>query len=191
MRRIAPFVIPCKNDKYVSNEQGIGETYLASKWWRWYFSLLFLLDLVASHISYMVFIVLVNGFIFIGCVSNVKEEDEDEERDEKEEVDEEAGANNEEGSGEEEEPSVQKRKRRKRKLVVYFFLSFSQFCVCLYLMVIKLMFWETNSALYRIRPAKSEEKPKKKGGGFTKVCSLSPELQAFTGTSQLARTEVT
>ncbi|XP_010461790.1 PREDICTED: upstream activation factor subunit UAF30-like isoform X1 [Camelina sativa] len=40
------------------------------------------------------------------------------------------------------------------------------------------------------KPAKSEEKPKKKGGGFTKVCSLSPELQAFTGTSQLARTEV-
>jgi upstream activation factor subunit UAF30 len=40
------------------------------------------------------------------------------------------------------------------------------------------------------KPAKSEEKPKKKGGGFTKVCSLSPELQAFTGTPQLARTEV-
>ncbi|CAH8255070.1 unnamed protein product [Arabidopsis lyrata] len=40
------------------------------------------------------------------------------------------------------------------------------------------------------KPAKSEEKPKKKGGGFTKVCSLSPELQAFTGTAQLARTEV-
>uniref|UniRef100_A0A1J3HPM7 Upstream activation factor subunit spp27 n=1 Tax=Noccaea caerulescens TaxID=107243 RepID=A0A1J3HPM7_NOCCA len=40
------------------------------------------------------------------------------------------------------------------------------------------------------KPAKPEEKPKKKGGGFTKVCSLSPELQAFTGTPQLARTEV-
>ncbi|CAE5959751.1 unnamed protein product [Arabidopsis arenosa] len=40
------------------------------------------------------------------------------------------------------------------------------------------------------KPAKPEEKPKKKGGGFTKVCSLSPELQAFTGTAQLARTEV-
>ncbi|KAL1190795.1 hypothetical protein V5N11_010144 [Cardamine amara subsp. amara] len=40
------------------------------------------------------------------------------------------------------------------------------------------------------KTAKSEEKPKKKGGGFTKVCSLSPELQAFTGTPQLARTEV-
>ncbi|KFK36004.1 hypothetical protein AALP_AA4G065400 [Arabis alpina] len=38
--------------------------------------------------------------------------------------------------------------------------------------------------------AKSEEKPKKKGGGFTKVCSLSPELQAFTGIPELARTEV-
>ncbi|KAG7594618.1 SWIB/MDM2 domain superfamily [Arabidopsis thaliana x Arabidopsis arenosa] len=42
----------------------------------------------------------------------------------------------------------------------------------------------------KIKPANSEEKTKKKGGGFTKVCSLSPELQAFTGTPQLARTEV-
>ncbi|OMP01565.1 hypothetical protein COLO4_11723 [Corchorus olitorius] len=31
---------------------------------------------------------------------------------------------------------------------------------------------------------------KKRGGGFTKLCSLSPQLQAFTGESELARTEV-
>ncbi|CAA7052985.1 unnamed protein product [Microthlaspi erraticum] len=43
----------------------------------------------------------------------------------------------------------------------------------------------------RKRPAKSGEKPKRKGGGgFTKVCSLSPELQAFTGVTEFARTEV-
>ncbi|CAN7000494.1 unnamed protein product [Brassica rapa subsp. trilocularis] len=43
----------------------------------------------------------------------------------------------------------------------------------------------------RKKPAKSEEKPKRKGGGgFAKVCSLSPELQAFTGMTKLARTEV-
>ncbi|KAG7631788.1 SWIB/MDM2 domain superfamily [Arabidopsis suecica] len=43
----------------------------------------------------------------------------------------------------------------------------------------------------RKKPAKSVEKPKRKGGGgFAKVCSLSPELQAFTGVTELARTEV-
>ncbi|KAG5398297.1 hypothetical protein IGI04_020111 [Brassica rapa subsp. trilocularis] len=43
----------------------------------------------------------------------------------------------------------------------------------------------------RKKPAKSEQKPKRKGGGgFAKVCSLSPELQAFTGMTKLARTEV-
>ncbi|KAL3654680.1 hypothetical protein CASFOL_001415 [Castilleja foliolosa] len=38
-------------------------------------------------------------------------------------------------------------------------------------------------------PRKKEVK-KRGGGGFTKLCSLSPELQKFTGVSQLARTEV-
>ncbi|XP_019101907.1 PREDICTED: upstream activation factor subunit spp27-like [Camelina sativa] len=44
----------------------------------------------------------------------------------------------------------------------------------------------------RKTPAKSVEKPKRKGGGggFAKICSLSPELQAFTGVTELARTEV-
>ncbi|KAL3651116.1 hypothetical protein CASFOL_007519 [Castilleja foliolosa] len=37
------------------------------------------------------------------------------------------------------------------------------------------------------RPRKKEVK---KRGGFTKLCSLSPELTKFTGVSQLARTEV-
>ncbi|XP_019096240.1 PREDICTED: upstream activation factor subunit spp27 isoform X1 [Camelina sativa] len=44
----------------------------------------------------------------------------------------------------------------------------------------------------RKTPAKSVEKPKRKGGGggFAKICSLSPELQSFTGVTELARTEV-
>lgn len=37
-----------------------------------------------------------------------------------------------------------------------------------------------------VRPVKS----KKRGGGFTKVCQLSPQLEKVVGTSQLARTEV-
>ncbi|KAK4393335.1 Upstream activation factor subunit spp27 [Sesamum angolense] len=40
-----------------------------------------------------------------------------------------------------------------------------------------------------IRPRKKKE-VKKRGGGFTKLCSLSPELQKFTGVPELARTEV-
>lgn len=40
------------------------------------------------------------------------------------------------------------------------------------------------------KSAKADQKVKKRGGGFTKVCSLSPELQAFTGVPVLARTEV-
>lgn len=31
---------------------------------------------------------------------------------------------------------------------------------------------------------------KKKGGGFCKLCSLSPQLQEFTGVPEMARTEV-
>ncbi|XP_010536330.1 PREDICTED: synaptonemal complex protein 1 isoform X5 [Tarenaya hassleriana] len=42
----------------------------------------------------------------------------------------------------------------------------------------------------RNRPAKSDRKTTKRGGGFAKVCGLSPELQAFTGVNELARTEV-
>ncbi|KAL0321992.1 UNVERIFIED_CONTAM: Upstream activation factor subunit spp27 [Sesamum calycinum] len=38
-------------------------------------------------------------------------------------------------------------------------------------------------------PRKKKE-VKKRGGGFTKLCSLSPELQKFTGVPELARTEV-
>jgi upstream activation factor subunit UAF30 len=33
-------------------------------------------------------------------------------------------------------------------------------------------------------------KAKKRGGGFNKICQLSPQLEKFLGTSQLARTEV-
>lgn len=43
-----------------------------------------------------------------------------------------------------------------------------------------------------IRSKKENKNVKGKGGGggFTKVCSLSPELQKFTGVPELARTEV-
>ncbi|XP_016451335.2 uncharacterized protein LOC107776037 [Nicotiana tabacum] len=37
---------------------------------------------------------------------------------------------------------------------------------------------------------KKNENVKRKAGGFTKVCSLSPQLQKFTGEAELARTEV-
>ncbi|KAK2967535.1 hypothetical protein RJ640_030406 [Escallonia rubra] len=37
---------------------------------------------------------------------------------------------------------------------------------------------------------KKNKAVKKRGGGFTKLCSLSPQLQRFTGTHELARTEV-
>ncbi|PQQ01932.1 hypothetical protein Pyn_28352 [Prunus yedoensis var. nudiflora] len=41
------------------------------------------------------------------------------------------------------------------------------------------------------RSAKVDKEVKKRGGGgFTKLCSLSPELQKFTGVPELARTEV-
>ncbi|KAL3525724.1 hypothetical protein ACH5RR_014096 [Cinchona calisaya] len=37
---------------------------------------------------------------------------------------------------------------------------------------------------------KKNKEVKKRGGGFTKLCSLSPQLQKFSGVSELARTEV-
>ncbi|MCD7451259.1 hypothetical protein HAX54_010474 [Datura stramonium] len=40
------------------------------------------------------------------------------------------------------------------------------------------------------KPGKKNENVKRKAGGFTKVCSLSPQLQKFTGEAELARTEV-
>ncbi|XP_065857495.1 uncharacterized protein [Euphorbia lathyris] len=40
------------------------------------------------------------------------------------------------------------------------------------------------------RSRKGEKEVKKRGGGFTKPCSLSPKLQKFVGESQLARTQV-
>ncbi|KAI4314933.1 hypothetical protein L6164_027792 [Bauhinia variegata] len=47
----------------------------------------------------------------------------------------------------------------------------------------------------RIRKAKKRSKKignevKKRGGGFCKLCSLSPQLQEFVGVSEMARTEV-
>ncbi|XP_022763340.1 DNA ligase 1 isoform X3 [Durio zibethinus] len=40
------------------------------------------------------------------------------------------------------------------------------------------------------RPSKVDKDVKRRGGGFTKLCSLSPQLQAFIGEPELARTEV-
>ncbi|KAK6241013.1 hypothetical protein SCA6_006402 [Theobroma cacao] len=40
------------------------------------------------------------------------------------------------------------------------------------------------------RSAKVDKDVKRRGGGFTKLCSLSPQLQAFIGEPELARTEV-
>lgn len=39
-------------------------------------------------------------------------------------------------------------------------------------------------------PGKADKDVKKRGGGFTKLCSLSPQLQNFLGVPELARTEV-
>jgi hypothetical protein len=41
------------------------------------------------------------------------------------------------------------------------------------------------------RSDKANNNGKRRGGGFTKLCSLSPILQEFVGASELARTEVT
>lgn len=40
------------------------------------------------------------------------------------------------------------------------------------------------------RSNKHENEGKKRGGGFSKLCSLSPQLQEFVGVPELARTEV-
>ncbi|TMW82676.1 hypothetical protein EJD97_005413 [Solanum chilense] len=40
------------------------------------------------------------------------------------------------------------------------------------------------------KPGKKNESGKRKAGGFTKICSLSPQLQKITGEAELARTEV-
>uniref|UniRef100_A0A7N0TAK5 Uncharacterized protein n=1 Tax=Kalanchoe fedtschenkoi TaxID=63787 RepID=A0A7N0TAK5_KALFE len=42
----------------------------------------------------------------------------------------------------------------------------------------------------RVSKKVKTEVKRKGGGGFCKVCSLSPQLQEFTGTSEMARTEV-
>ncbi|XP_023642538.1 upstream activation factor subunit spp27 isoform X1 [Capsella rubella] len=95
-----------------------------------------------------------------GCANNVKEEDEDEDDDEASEGTDKKGEQNEEVEENKEEENEDEEVRSLRKRK-------------------------------RKKPAKSVEKPKRKGGGgFAKVCSLSPELQAFTGVTELARTEV-
>lgn len=41
-----------------------------------------------------------------------------------------------------------------------------------------------------VRTKEISKEVKKRGGGFTKLCSLSPLLQDFVGETELARTEV-
>lgn len=41
-----------------------------------------------------------------------------------------------------------------------------------------------------IRSKKLNNEVKKRGGGFSKICALSPQLQEFIGVTELARTEV-
>lgn len=48
-------------------------------------------------------------------------------------------------------------------------------------------YWFFNLSL---RSNKVEKVGKKRGGGFTKLCALSPRLQKFVGVPELARTEV-
>ncbi|KAL2504863.1 SWIB complex BAF60b domain-containing protein [Abeliophyllum distichum] len=48
----------------------------------------------------------------------------------------------------------------------------------------------TVKAASKKRSKMKKKEVKKRGGGFTKLCSLSPQLQKFTGVQELARTEV-
>ncbi|XP_024463969.2 upstream activation factor subunit spp27 isoform X2 [Populus trichocarpa] len=49
---------------------------------------------------------------------------------------------------------------------------------------------ESNERSKKGRSAKVDEDVKKRGGGFTKLCSLSPQLQELVGVPELARTGV-
>lgn len=44
--------------------------------------------------------------------------------------------------------------------------------------------------ILHLRSKKSGNEVKKKGGGFCKLCRLSPLLQEFVGAPEMARTEV-
>ncbi|KAL9370949.1 hypothetical protein Peur_036089 [Populus x canadensis] len=52
------------------------------------------------------------------------------------------------------------------------------------------LFYGLNDLILSSRSAKVDEDVKKRGGGFTKLCSLSPQLQEFVGVPELARTGV-
>ncbi|KAG2719871.1 hypothetical protein I3843_02G006200 [Carya illinoinensis] len=49
---------------------------------------------------------------------------------------------------------------------------------------------QTNNGKGKRRSNKHKNEVKKRGGGFSKLCSLSPQLQEFLGESEMARTEV-
>lgn len=44
--------------------------------------------------------------------------------------------------------------------------------------------------ILKLRTNKLSNEVKKRGSGFSKLCSLSPQLQEFIGVSEMARTEV-
>ncbi|KAK7826166.1 upstream activation factor subunit spp27 [Quercus suber] len=50
---------------------------------------------------------------------------------------------------------------------------------------------ETRNGKRKKRSNKLSNEVKKRGGGFTKLCGLSPQLQEFVGASEMARTEST
>ena len=52
------------------------------------------------------------------------------------------------------------------------------------------MFYGLNNLILSSKSAKVDENVKKRGGGFTKLCSLSPQLQELVGVPELARTGV-
>lgn len=56
--------------------------------------------------------------------------------------------------------------------------------------ILRFIFARVKPILSFVRSRVKEEVKKRGGGGFTKPCSLSPELQKFTGVPELARTEV-
>lgn len=53
------------------------------------------------------------------------------------------------------------------------------------------LYLETDCCFFlNFRSNKLNNEVKKRGGGFTKLCGLSPQLQEFLGASEMARTEV-
>lgn len=67
-------------------------------------------------------------------------------------------------------------------------------CICFCVVGVRcidVFFLPPNCGTSSCRSTKADKDVKKKGGGgFAKLCSLSPQLQTFIGEAVLARTEV-